>query len=254
MFCTLCGATNSNDKKTCIRCGASLQSDGAIDVPGATGSVQNSGKAIASLICGLLFFIFPVAIIAVILGHLSLSDIRKSGGRLIGNGIAIAGLVLGYMGLAAIPFILIIAAIAIPNLLRSRMAANEASAVGSLRTINTVEVVYNSTYANGFSPNLETLGGTGGLATCDHAELIDPVLEAGAKGGYTFSYAPADTVANAAQGCASPGVTGYSVSADPVTRGTTGQRGFYTDQSGVIRFDPNGTASPESAPLQQSLF
>ena len=130
MFCTLCGATNSNDKKTCVRCGASLQSDGALDPPVATGAVQSSGKAIASLICGLLFFIFPVAIVAVILGHHSLSDIRKSGGRLIGNGMAIAGLVLGYMGLAAIP-LMIIAAIAIPNLLRSRMAANEASAVGS---------------------------------------------------------------------------------------------------------------------------
>ena len=52
-----------------------------------------------------------------------------------GDGMAIAGLVLGYIGFAAIPFILIIAAIAIPNLLRARMAANEASAVGSLRTI-----------------------------------------------------------------------------------------------------------------------
>jgi type IV pilus assembly protein PilA len=250
MFCTLCGATNSNDKRTCVRCGASLQSDNALDTPSATGAVQTSGKAIASLICGLLFFIFPVAIVAVILGHLSLSDIRKSGGRLIGNGMAIAGLVLGYMGLAAIPFILIIAAIAIPNLLRSRMAANEASAVGSLRTISTGEVVYNSTYANGFSPSLQSLGGAGGLATCDHAELIDPILATGTKSGYAFSYTPTDPVATAVQGCASPGATGYSVTADPVNRGTTGQRGFYTDQSAVIRFDPDGTASPESAPLR----
>src|SRR5437879_12596996 len=90
--------------------------------------------AIASLICCILFFFLPSAIVAIIMGHLSLSDIRRSAGRLGGRGMAIAGLVLGYTGLAIIP-VLIIAAIAIPNLLRARMAANEASAVGSLRTI-----------------------------------------------------------------------------------------------------------------------
>ena len=61
-----------------------------------------------------------------------------------GDGMAIAGLVLGYIGFAAIPFILIIAAIAIPNLLRARMAANEASAVGSLRTINVAALSYSA--------------------------------------------------------------------------------------------------------------
>src|SRR5713226_7615525 len=78
----------------------------------------------------------PAAIVAVIMGHLSLSDIQKSAGRLGGKGMAIAGLVLGYLGLSFIP-IVIIAAIAIPNLLRAKMAANEASAVASLRTYNT---------------------------------------------------------------------------------------------------------------------
>lgn len=253
MFCTLCGASDADNKQNCVRCGASLREPDPTAAPGtptsrATGPVQTSGKAIASLICGLLFFVFPAAIVAVILGHLSLSDIRKSGGRLVGNGMATAGLVLGYMGLAAIPFILIIAAIAIPNLLRARMAANEASAVGSLRTINTAEMSYAATYNNGFSPDLATLGGT--VATCAHAELIDPTLASGIKSGYAFSYGPSEPSRAPAKVCATPGFGAYGASADPITRGTTGQRSFFTDQTAIIRFDPIGPANVDSAPQQ----
>jgi type IV pilus assembly protein PilA len=253
MFCTLCGAANADNKPNCVRCGASLREPDATVAPGAsasaaTGPVQTSGKAIASLVCGLFFFIFPVAIVAVVLGHLSLSDIRKSGGRLVGDGMATAGLVLGYMGLAAIPFILIIAAIAIPNLLRARMAANEATAVGSLRTINTAEMSYAATYGNGFSPDLTTLGGA--RATCDHAGLIDPALASGMKSGYAFSYSPLKPSGPPGKNCRAPGFSAYGASADPITRGTTGQRSFFTDQTTLIRFDPNGAASAESAPLQ----
>jgi hypothetical protein len=170
---------------------------------------------------------------------------------------AIAGLVLGYMGLAVIPFILIIAAIAIPNLLRTRMAANEASAVGSLRTIAIAAVSYSATYPNGLPPSLDSLAGSGG-ATCDHATLIDATLASGTKSGYTFTYTPVYDAGAAPRvspdaakaGCSQPGGTGFTITADPITRGTTGQRGFYTDQSGIIRFDPSGTATADSTPLQ----
>jgi hypothetical protein len=97
------------------------------------GNAETSGKAIGSLVCGILFFFLPAAIAAVVLGHLSLSEIRQSAGRTAGRSMAIAGLVLGYLGLSFVP-LLIIAAIAIPNLLRAKMAANEASAVALLRT------------------------------------------------------------------------------------------------------------------------
>src|ERR1043165_9589779 len=84
--------------------------------------------------------------------------------------------------LIVVAIILIIAAIAIPNLLRSRIAANEASAVGSLRTLNTAEVTYNSTYPNvGFACTLAAMG-AGGSAT--GAGLIDAVLASGTKSGY----------------------------------------------------------------------
>src|SRR5277367_1734058 len=84
--------------------------------------------------------------------------------------------------LIVVAIILIIAAIAIPNLLRSRMAANEASAVGSIRTMNTAAITYNSTYGNGFPPALSAVGTTGtGAVSCTNANLLDSVLTAGTK-------------------------------------------------------------------------
>jgi Domain of unknown function (DUF4190) len=104
----------------------------------ARSGARNSGKAIGSLICGLLAFIFPAAVAAIILGHISRSEIRNSGGQLTGSGMALAGLIFGYIGASFIPF-MIIAAIAIPNLLRARIAANEASGVQAIRTIGAAE-------------------------------------------------------------------------------------------------------------------
>jgi len=79
--------------------------------------------------------------------------------------------------LIVVAIILIIAAIAIPNLLRSRMAANEASAVGSIRTMNTAAITYNSTYGNGYPPSLAAVGTTTGSGvSCTNANLIDSVL------------------------------------------------------------------------------
>src|SRR5499425_2519340 len=142
--------------------------------------------------------------------------------------------------LIVVAIILIIAAIAIPNLLRSRMAANEASAVGSLRTINTAAVTYSSTYPNaGYPPALTNLT-PATSATSTSADLIDSVLSAGTKSGYTFKFT----------GDGNTPSTGYSIVATPVKQGTSGQRGFFTDQSGVIRNDPTGAATSASAPLQ----
>ena len=147
--------------------------------------------------------------------------------------------------LIVVAIILIIAAIAIPNLLRSRMAANEASAVGSLRTINTACVTYSTTYQSvGYPGTLAALApNASGSADSTAADLIDSVLSAGTKSGYTFGYAP---------GTASGGAprVNYGVTALPSSAGTTGQRGFYTDQSGVIRANPTGTADSTSSPLQ----
>jgi type IV pilus assembly protein PilA len=135
--------------------------------------------------------------------------------------------------LIVVAIILIIAAIAIPNLIKSKMAANEASAVGSIRTINTGEVNYAASCpATGFSATLAELNS--GAACAGGKGIIDPVLSAGKKSGYVFAYA---TV----QGGDNLNDT-YTTTAVPATIGTTGQRGFYSDQTGVIRYTLTGAA------------
>jgi type IV pilus assembly protein PilA len=153
--------------------------------------------------------------------------------------------------LIVVAIILIIAAIAIPNLLRSKMAANESSAVGSVRTINTAEVTYAAAYPDtGFGAALANLGGPsatcipGFVATTATSCLVDGLLSGGNKSGYTFtatgSIVGTGTVLNA-----------YVVTAVPQGIGTTGQRGFYSDQSGVVRYSLTGTVpTPASSPLQ----
>jgi type IV pilus assembly protein PilA len=157
--------------------------------------------------------------------------------------------------LIVVAIILIIAAIAIPNLLRSRMAANEASAVGSVRTINTAEVTYNSTYNDGFAPTLPLLGGAAGAtATCQNAELIDALLSGSndsQKSGYSF-IAGVGTVAtaNVPTNCSAAGYAdGYTIIASPLNIGTTGQRSFCSDASGVIQYDPSGAPPAPAPPL-----
>ncbi|MGD0404875.1 MAG: prepilin-type N-terminal cleavage/methylation domain-containing protein [Candidatus Acidiferrales bacterium] len=138
--------------------------------------------------------------------------------------------------LIVVAIILIIAAIAIPNLLRARIAANEASAVGSVRTLNTAEVTYSSTYGTGFAP-LASLGGAAGcVAAAATACLIDPVLTAGTKTGYLL----AAVAATGAGTVLSPFQT-YEVNATPLSV-STGTRAFCSDQSGVIRYNLTGTA------------
>jgi prepilin-type N-terminal cleavage/methylation domain-containing protein len=146
--------------------------------------------------------------------------------------------------LIVVAIILIIAAIAIPNLLRSKMAANESSAVGSMRTINTSSVEYSTTYG-GFPPTLVSLGGpAGGTAASTSAELIDAVLAAGTKSGYSFTYTTGATDSTG-------NILAYTLTANPTSMGVTGQRTFFTDQSGVIRADAtgSGTATLNSTPL-----
>jgi type IV pilus assembly protein PilA len=142
--------------------------------------------------------------------------------------------------LIVVAIILIIAAIAIPNLLRSKMAANEASAVGSLRTINTASVGYSTTYG-GYPPALTNLS-PATPATATSADLIDSVLATGTKSGYAFTYAAVTSDANG-------NILSYTLNANPLKVGTTGQRGFFTNQTGVIRADPTTAATATSTPI-----
>ena len=149
--------------------------------------------------------------------------------------------------LIVVAIILIIAAIAIPNLLRSRIAANEASAVGSIRTLNTAQVTYASSYPDCGFTSLSNLGGSGGSST--GAGLIDSVLASGTKSGYSFTSTPSGGSGTCGgTGGATPNST-YALTGVPVSA-QTGQRGFYSDQSGVIRYNVSGSAGSTSPPLQ----
>jgi type IV pilus assembly protein PilA len=245
--CPNCKNNLADYVPTCPHCGVNLVVTPLAGAQAAwTGPPETSGKATASLVCGILFFFWPAALAAVILGHLSLSEIKRSAGRLAGQGRAVAGLVLGYVGLAFIPFILIIAAIAIPNLLRSKMAANEASAVGSLRTYNTAMVTYATECPNiGYPKVLANLGpGVADGDKCEHANLLESRLSVPtpAKSGYRFYYMP-EADANGV-------MTKYVLAADPINPGTTGIRHFFMDETGVIRYSMRGGADVNSEPLQ----
>ena len=143
--------------------------------------------------------------------------------------------------LIVVAIVLVICAIAIPNLLRSRVASNEASAVGSLRTIMSAEASYKAMYGIGYTNDLITLGGTGTQASCSSALLIDNSLANGEKTGYRFKFS-AGTVefkpeSPVPQSCTWGKADGYTIQADPVTVGKTGERHFCADASGVIRYD-----------------
>jgi type IV pilus assembly protein PilA len=150
--------------------------------------------------------------------------------------------------LIVVAIILIIAAIAIPNLLRSRMAANEASAVGSVRTVNTAAVTYNSIYNNGYPSTLTEVGTTSVTQpSCNAGMFIDSVLTGGSKSGYSFSLGGGSAATTAPAGCTTAGyVDGYYITAVPTSAGTTGTRAFCSDQTGVIRFNLGGTATAAS--------
>src|SRR5579863_5149050 len=142
--------------------------------------------------------------------------------------------------LIVVTIILIIAAIAIPNLMRSKIQANETSAVGSLRALTESALLYSNTYG-GFPHALSDLGPapSGTPASSANADLIDSVLAGGIKAGYRFTYVvgATDPAGN---------VLTYSITATPVTPGSTGQRSFFTDQSGTIRNTSSGTADATS--------
>jgi prepilin-type N-terminal cleavage/methylation domain-containing protein len=151
--------------------------------------------------------------------------------------------------LIVVAIILIIAAIAIPNLLRARMAANESSAVASIRTVTTGEITYQTAYPTvGYAPALVNLGGALGAAcvpSSTTACVIDSVLAnngnpAGSgKSGYSFT---------SGAGTLSGGVSvGYTILGKPLTVNQTGIRAFCAEEDAVIRVDPAGVCSNTEA-------
>ncbi|HTT22368.1 MAG TPA: DUF4190 domain-containing protein [Candidatus Sulfotelmatobacter sp.] len=227
-FCTSCGNGVADEDKFCRTCGAPMGSAGITAPLAPAEPAKTSINAVLSLIFGLFIFLFPLSLVAIILGHLSLSEIKRSAGRLAGEGLATAGLVLGYIGVAGLPIILIIAAIAIPNLLRARMAANESSAVASVRTIVIAQLSYWGEHPDtGYACSLSALS---------DAKKIDSSLATGQRNGYRFEIMRCEA---APEGGAN---TKYRVVAYPVAANQTGVRTFCSDESGVIKVHSGGSA------------
>ncbi len=139
--------------------------------------------------------------------------------------------------LIVVAIILIVAAIAIPNLMASRMAANEASAVQSIRTVQSSETAYAITYpTSGFSATLADLGDGGAspcVASSTQACLIDPILASGTKSGYIFTWLGDGLT---------PSIS-YTINGDPAARGSSGRRSFFTNYPGVIRYNDTAPAT-----------
>jgi type II secretory pathway pseudopilin PulG len=166
-------------------------------------------------------------------------------GRLKGEGMALTGLILGYISL---PFILIIAAIAIPNLIRARTSANEAAAASTMRVITTAQITYSTTYPEqGYARDLATLGGNCASAsggTAEHACLLDSQLgradcTSGAwcqKGQYKFTIST--NCAPARFGEQQQGTynacTEYVIASTP-TNSNAGHRSFCSVSDAVVR-------------------
>jgi len=131
--------------------------------------------------------------------------------------------------LIVVAIIGIIAAIAVPNLLQSKAAANEASAISAIRNVVTSHITYSATVGSGKYAT--------DLAALQTAKLIDSVLGSGTKDGYTFT--------------SSGGAINFTVTAAPLTVGSTGTRYFFSDESGVIRYSTGAAASSASSPLGQ---
>jgi type IV pilus assembly protein PilA len=152
--------------------------------------------------------------------------------------------------LIVVAIILIIAAIAIPNLLRSRMSANQASAVSNLRTITTASVSYWVTYANGYPVTLATLGGSGSTATCDAANLVDQTVAAPPfqKSGYQFAYTGTQgPYGPLPTNCTLQGFVGYIATAIPLSTGVTGNMSYCSSEPGIIHFDVTSAVAASEA-------
>ncbi len=147
--------------------------------------------------------------------------------------------------LIVVAIILIIAAIAVPSFLHSRIAANESAAVGALRTLNTAQVSYNTTYATvGFAANLTALAGTctgSTVPSSSNACLIDSDLQTGIKSGYSFTL----------QGLNGPPASSYQFIASPVSANVTGVRSFCSFEDAVVRYSMTTIPTCDSTVSEQ---
>lgn len=241
--CDQCGFVGWADADNCKKCGARLghPADSSYEMPQGYAHNQSHdrrmsngelkrGLALSALIIGILDiftlgFLGVGAILGVVLGVVALSKIKRNPQEYGGKGMATAGLVMSILSVAIIVPIGIIAAIAIPNLLASRIAANEGSAMASMRKISSAEATFQATH--------ETYGTLEQLA---EAQLIDADLASGRRRGYKFNITVLPAQSSLPMGYEAVGV--------PQEYGSSGRRSFLIDETGVIRAAINRGGDP----------
>ena len=245
--CVACGFVGRSDVENCKACGAPLIQHSA-PVPSTTPVYtthynhreqpegQEKGLANFALILGIVgFFTAGILVVGAIVGIVvstkAMGRVRREPWRYGGRGTAIAGLVLNIMSLSSVVPIVLIASIAIPNLLASARAANEASAIRALQEISLAQTTYHSN--SGKYGTMEELGAQ---------SLINPRLRSGTRNGYMFSIALTMDESN---------VEGFSAVAVPESYRYSGIRSFYIDETAVIRAGDNygGPSSKTDDPL-----
>jgi Domain of unknown function (DUF4190) len=235
-FCLGCGNGMSQGERFCGICGRdslATSTGPAIDPAVAFGlAPETSGKAIFSLISGLLFIIFPFSLAAIIFGHLSLSEIRHSGGRLTGKGLAIAGLVLGYLGVVALLGLIVWSGFYVRQ--REKAVAEKLKVVNyqnpvvsAVRSLNTAEIAYAQGHREaGYTCSLSELKAAWGL---------NNELARGQQNGYIFEV----------KGCTAAKANGpiakYQVVAYPAATNKAGTPAFCSNESDVIKVARNGS-------------
>jgi hypothetical protein len=239
-FCLGCGKSLAEGERFCGSCGRDVSAPASPPVDPAVAfglPPETSGKAIFSLISGFLILLVPFSICAVIFGYLALGEIRRSPGRLKGRGLAITGIILGYLGVA-VTVGMIGAGIYSVNVAQKRMKerrasmaslVSESSPVAALRTLNTAEIAYSQAHrAQGYTCSLSDLSGAWG---------ISKQLATGRKNGYVFQL----------QRCSAAKPDGpivkYQVVAYPEGARNQGGPAYCSDQSDVIRVARNGSGN-----------
>ena len=241
--CTNCRGNLADFVAVCPYCGVPQPvAQMATAEPGWYAPPQNSNKAIASLVCGVLFMCAPASIAAVVLGHLALLDIKRTAGRMAGKGMAIAGLVLGYLGIALTTIYVVFMVFMFRTTFSRDIPANETAAITTMETYRQALTAYAAKCPQqGYPTTLVPLGpGTG---DCKHANLTDarlamalPVIR-----GYMFQYTPG---VNGAER-----VTVFALVAKPVQPELTGKHFFFLDEGGVIRQAGSQIIGPRSDPI-----
>jgi len=253
-ICPRCQTQNAPGTTFCVGCGQARPGRTARR-PGASpggGGGQSKGMAMTALILGILalpsFACFVVGgIAAIVLGAIAFARAGREPEVYGGRGMALAGMILGGVSFLMIPVIGIVAAIAVPSLLRAKVSANESATIGDTRTVISAEAAYQSANADLYD-TLECLGKpaacipgyTGSVVMLEGELAKDNAVKSGYRHALHLGPAPRSLP----PGASPSSVTAYAYVSVPLQPGQSGVRAFCGDASGVIRYWPNGQVPP----------